>query len=80
MTEVQALLGVPSDRFLFLPECAGGTDPRESAQQTFNCQELSAGAGEGTKPWAALVKTMLPPWVLAESYFANEIGQACNFR
>lgn len=80
MTEVQALLGVPSDRFLFLPECAGGQDPRESAQQTFNCQELSAGAGEGTKASSTLVGALLPPWVLAESYFANEIRQACNFR
>lgn len=43
MTEIQALLGVPSDRVLFLPECASGQDPRELAQQTFNCQELSAG-------------------------------------
>lgn len=80
MTEVQVLLGVPSDRFLFLLESAGGQDPRESTQQISHCQDLSAGAGEGTKPSTALVKTALPPWVLSESYLANEVRQACNFR
>jgi hypothetical protein len=52
--------------------------PGGASSTELNCQRL-CGGWDGTKTSASPCPTELPPWVPAESYFANEIRQACNF-